>query len=405
MNARVPGTEVAARLPLAGVRDWLGVHKERMVADLAGLVGIESPSRERAALDVCMAWIEGWATELLGPASAVERHVHPELGTLVVLDYVGSVPAAPVTMLSHYDTVWELGTLRDRPWSVTGDRATAPGGFDMKAGLIQAGYAIAAARAVGLPLPPVRLVVTPDEEVGSPFSRPHIERLTEGAAAVLVLESAADGALKTARSGVGMFRVAVEGIAAHAGLDPDAGASAIDELARVILALRATAHRAVGTSVNVGTIAGGTRPNVIAAQASAELDVRVRSRAEAERIEAVLAAVVPADPRTRIRISGGWNRPVMERTAQVATLFELARAVGVELGERLEEVSVGGVSDGNFVAGRGIPVLDGLGAVGGGAHAGDEWVDLAALPRRAALVAGILGAFGTDAGLRSGNPR
>lgn len=405
MTARIPPPEAATHLPLAQVSEWLASHAERMIADMASLVSIESPSGDRAALDACAAWIEDWTSRLLGPARSVDRRDHPEFGALLVFDYAGSVPGAPVVLLAHYDTVWELGTLQERPWSATANRAAAPGGFDMKAGLVQAVWAIAATRAVGLPRPPIRLVITPDEEIGSPFSRSHIERTTEDAVAVLVLESAADGALKTARSGVGLFRVEVSGVAAHAGLDPDAGVSAIDELARIVLSLHAATDHAAGTRVNVGQISGGSRPNVIAAHAAAELDVRVNTRAEADRIDAILATLTPQDPRARIEVSGAWNRPVMERTEQVAGLFDLARSVGHRLGEHIEEVAVGGVSDGNFVAWRGIPVLDGLGAVGGGAHATDEWVDLEAAPRRAALVAGIMAAFGANTAESRGSGR
>ncbi|PJJ65099.1 M20 family metallopeptidase [Compostimonas suwonensis] len=404
MIAGVPGPEAVAALPMVGLADWLDGHSARMVDDLAALVRIESPSGDLAALDACLGAIMNWLEGLLGPADTAERHSDAEFGTVVVLDYAATGGAGfvsdtrPVVLLAHYDTVWGVGTLADRPWRESRGRAQAPGGFDMKGGLVQAVWGLAAARRLGIALPTVRIVLTPDEEIGSPFSRPWIERACASARAVLVAESAANGALKTARSGVGLFRVQIDGIASHSGLEPEAGASAIDEAARVVLELHAASNPDARTSVNAGIISGGTRPNVVAAHAVLDVDVRVTSAAEAARIDAVFESLVPRDPRARIAVSGGWNRPVMERTASVAAMFALAAALGERLGEHLEEVAVGGASDGNFAAALGLPVLDGLGAVGGGAHSADEWVDLSAMPVRAALLAGIVATFATPAG-------
>jgi glutamate carboxypeptidase len=202
--------------------------------------------------------------------------------------------------------------------------------------------------------------------------------------------SASGGAVKTARKGVGLFDLHVRGVESHAGLDPTAGASAIDEIARAVAALHGATDLAEGTTVNVGVLRGGTRPNVVAGSADASIDVRVPSLAAQDRIDALLARLHPRDPRAKITVSGGWNRPVMERTGPIAAMYALARASAARLGVDLPETAVGGASDGNFAAALGLPVLDGLGAVGGGAHADHEHVILAEMPRRTALLRALV---------------
>jgi glutamate carboxypeptidase len=210
---------------------------------------------------------------------------------------------------------------------------------------------------------------------------------------VLVFEASADGALKTSRKGVGLFDVHVRGVEAHAGLDPTAGASAIDEIARLVRTLHEATDLAEGTTVNVGVLHGGTRRNVTAAAATAGVDVRVGRLAAQDRIDELLGSLRPHDPRVEVTVQGGWNRPVMERSAAVAAMYALARRAGEHLGVDLGETSVGGASDGNFVAAMGRPVLDGLGAVGGGAHARHEHVSIAGMVERAAVAAGVMSAF------------
>jgi glutamate carboxypeptidase len=368
-------------------REWIEAHRDDMVADLTAYVEHETPSDSPELLRAGMGWIEGWLTALLGAPASARVHSQEGFGDTVVWELAGSADAEnTVSVLCHYDTVWEAGTLAEWPVGIEGDRLTGPGAFDMKGGLIQVAWAIAAARTCGLPLPGIRLVLNGDEEIGSPSSRPVIEEVVAGGGPVLVFESAADGALKTARKGVGIFSVAVTGIAAHAGLEPLAGVSAIDELARIILQLHATTDHAAGTTLNVGIVSGGTRTNVTAHRAVGELDVRVSSQAEVDRVDAVLAGLRTADPRASVQVSGGWNRPVMERTEATAELFSLASLVGRGLGLELRE-------DGNFAAALGLPVLDGLGPVGSGAHARHEWISIDGMLERTALAAWLLSAL------------
>jgi len=308
-----------------------------------------------------------------------------------------------VLILGHFDTVYPVGQLLRQPLEIRDGRLYGPGVYDMKAGLAIAIGAIQALTA-SIPLdrrPGITMLATADEEVGSATSRALIEEIARESSAVLVLEPAlASGAVKTARKGVGEFEIAVTGVPAHAGVDPFAGASAIHELARLVGVVRALADPSRGLTVNVGTIEGGTRPNVVAEHARARVDVRLAHMQDGERIQQAMAALGAEDSRTRVVVTGGINRPPMERTAGVARLFDMARSVAAEQGWTLEEGMTGGGSDGNFTAALGVPTLDGLGAVGDGAHAQHEHVVIKELGPRAALVAGLLERLG-DNGRRS----
>jgi glutamate carboxypeptidase len=370
------------------LHEWVRTHRDDLLADVATYVGIETPSDDKSALDRGLSWVDGWLRERLGSPEKVRDVDGGQYGDIKVYDFPGA--GEPVLLLCHYDTVWPLGTLEAWPFTVDGDRATGPGIFDMKSGLVHAVWALRALDAAGLARPAVRLVLNGDEEIGSPASRPVIEEAAAGTRATLVFEASADGAVKTARKGVGLFQVHTTGVEAHAGLDPAKGASAIDELARAILALHGLSDPDAGTTVNVGVIAGGTRQNVIAGAASGEIDVRVSSAAEAARIDAGLAALKAHDPRATVEVTGGWNRPVMERSDAIARLYELAREEAAELDVTLRECSVGGASDGNFVAALGHAVLDGFGAVGDGAHARHEHISVAGMLERTALAAAVL---------------
>jgi glutamate carboxypeptidase len=388
----VPVPAVLAAIDVPALHRLLAAQRAEMVADLVAHAERETPSDDPALLAKGLAYLEDWVADRLGRPGGRTYHEAAEHGDVVVLDHDGT--GDRLTLLAHYDTVWSAGTLEKWPVRVAGDAVSGPGVFDMKAGLVQAVWAIRTLRAAGVAHPPLRLVLTGDEEIGSPFSRPLIEAACADAAAVLVFEASADGgAVKTARKGVGLFDVRVRGVESHAGLDPTAGASAIDEIARAVRTLHAATDLAEGTTVNVGVLRGGTRPNVVAGSAEASIDVRVPSLAAQHRIDALLAGLHARDPRAAIAVTGGWNRPAMERSAPIAAMFALARAAAARLGADLPEIAVGGASDGNFAAALGLPVLDGLGAVGGGAHARHEHVSVDGMVERAAVAAAVMAAF------------
>ena len=379
-------------MPLPDIESLARTALPELTDDLRTLVECETPSDDKELLSAGLAAIEAWAHRRLGPPDEALRHDGGEHGDVLELLYRGT-SETEVLLLAHYDTVWPAGTLAEWPFTVTDDgRVSAPGAFDMKCGLVQAVWALRLLRERNLPRPTVRLLLNGDEEIGSPFSRPHIERLSEQVAATLVCEPAAgpDGDLKTARKGVGLFEVAVEGVEAHAGLDPYGGASAVHALAELVTQIAKLGSREHGTTLNVGVISGGTGRNVIAGHARCGVDVRISDPAEATRIGTELAALTASDPRVRVSVTGGWNRPAMVPTPASELLFKQAQSVAVDLGFTARETAVGGASDGNFVSALGRPVLDGLGPVGGGAHARGEHVLLAHVPTRIALLAGLL---------------
>ena len=378
-------------IDLPALRNEVEARHERMIADLVAYASLETPSDDVDLLEAGLAWIESWLTATAGPAAARRVHVVEGYGDTVTLEYPSPTGSSEwVSALCHYDTVWSEGTLADWPITIDGDVMTGPGVFDMKSGLIQLGHAIAVSDGLGLPRPDVRIVLNGDEEVGSIASRTAIEAAVGRGGAVLVFESAAEGAVKTARKGVGIFEVETFGVEVHAGLHPRSGASAIDEMARIILQLHGAADIDAGTSLNVGIVQGGTRTNVRAGHARASVDVRVTSSDEAARVEALFAGLAPHDPLARVQVTGGWNRPPMERTAVTAALYGRAAAVAATLGFELREVSVGGASDGNFAAALGCAVLDGVGGVGGGAHARHEWISVAGMVERSEFVVALL---------------
>ena len=353
------------------------------------LVRLESPSTDKAAVDRCGRVLCEFLRELGGDVETLPRAGN---GDHVRARFAGS--GAPVLLLGHFDTVWPVGTLDRMPLRRDGDRLYGPGTFDMKAGIALAITALRALHAATTPRPAMTMLWTTDEEIGSNSSRADIEAEAKQSRAVLVLEPALPGgALKTARKGCGEFQLTVHGVAAHAGLDPGKGASAIHELAAQIAEIERLQDLPRGISVNVGIVSGGTRPNVVAEQARATIDVRAPTRAGAEAVNAALRALQPRRPGTRLTIEGGFERPPMERGTAVVELFSRASRVASVLGRELGEGSAGGGSDGNFTAALGVPTLDGLGAVGDGAHAAHEHVEMSALPWRAALIAGLLADF------------
>ena len=391
--ADVPQQSVLDDAAMAALATWLDERRRTLVDDLRAYAEHETPSDDVDLLRKGLDHLEAWLGVRLGDPTDRAVHESQEYGDVVALDYAGTGPHL-LTLLCHYDTVWSAGTLSEWPVREDGDRMTGPGVFDMKAGLVQAVWALLALDAAGVSRPAIRLVLTGDEEIGSPFSRPLIEQACADASAVLVFEASADGAVKSSRKGVGLFAVEVAGVESHAGLDPEAGASAIDEIARVVRTVHDATDREEGTSVNVGVVEGGTRSNVVAGTARASMDVRVRTVAEQERIDGLFASLRPNDPRATIGVTGGWNRPVMQRNDAIASVYALARESAARIGVDLREAAVGGASDGNFAAAMGLPVLDGLGAVGAGAHARHEHISVDGMVERAAVAAGVIAAFG-----------
>jgi glutamate carboxypeptidase len=366
--------------------DFCESHVDEIVETIEALVRLESPSTDKTAVDRCGAEIARRLHDAGADVQLLHRH---DRG-----DHISArIPGAgtPVLLLGHFDTVWSVGTLDRMPIRRERTRLHGPGTFDMKAGIAIALGAIGALRATAARHPPISMLWTTDEEIGSRTSREAIESSARGAAAVLVLEPALPGgALKTARKGCGEFELTVEGIAAHSGIDPGKGASAIHELAALIARIEGLQDLDRGVSVNVGIIEGGSRPNVVADHARAVIDVRAPTMADARSLEAALHHLQPARRGTRLNVRGGFERPPLERTAAVERLFSVAREVASLLGRDLREGSTGGGSDGNFTGALGVPTLDGLGPVGDGAHAAHEYVDVAELPWRAALLAGLL---------------
>jgi glutamate carboxypeptidase len=295
-------------------------------------------------------------------------------------------------VVGHFDTVWPAGTVSARPFTVHDGKASGPGTFDMKAGVVIAEFALRGLLESGRRLPrPVVVFLASDEELGSPASRDVLLSHCQRAAYALVLEPPLpDGTIKTARKGAGRFTLEVEGRAAHAGIEPEKGVSAVKELAHQVLRLEELNDFARGTSVNVGLIRGGSGPNVIPAHAEAEVNFRAWTAAEMERIEAVLSGLTAVTPGARLLIRKGVLRPPMERTAGSAALFDRAREIAAGIDMRLRDSSSGGASDGNLCSAAGLPTLDGLGALGDGAHADHEYVVLDSLPERALLLAALL---------------
>jgi glutamate carboxypeptidase len=364
-----------------------------IVALMRAVVETESPSFDAAGSREVVALLAD-AAEKLDCVSSVERVGVPNMGEhLVVRAFADRAGSGHTILVGHTDSVHARGSLAVNPWRQEGNRLFGPGIFDMKANCVLAIETLRALETVQLtPECAVTLVLTCDEEVGSVAGWPLLERIgkTHQTKCAFVLEPSADGKVKTARKGTGMFTMTVEGVAAHAGLDPGKGASAIVELAKQIVRLHAMNNSGSGITVNVGTVSGGTRSNVVAAEASAEIDVRFSTAAESREVVAALLGSVPFDGRVRVKVTGGVNRPPLERTEKVAELYQLAKEVASALEFNLGEAQVGGASDGNFLAAMGIPVLDGLGIDGDGAHATHEHILADAIPRRGALLAGLI---------------
>ena len=373
-------------------RDRLNYFESRqdaLVQTIRSFVEIESPSDDKQAADRMGAFLAG-TFEAIGGKATIHRA--EDYGDNLQIDFPGDQAKKPVLLLGHFDTVYPLNTLANMPCRIEKDRLVGPGVLDMKSGIALMLYAIEGLKAWHSKLPRlVTVFLVSDEEVGSYSSREITMSLARQSAAVLVLEPAAGrGAVKTARKGVGEYILTAHGISSHAGLDPGEGHSAIVELAHQITALWKLNNLKQGVSVNPGVLRGGTRTNVVAAEAVVEIDVRIKSAKQAAGLDRKLRALRPHDKRCKLTMEGGINRMPMERTPGVAALYEKAKAIAHQINWKLGEAAVGGGSDGNFTAGIGIPTLDGLGAVGEGAHALHEHILISELPRRALLLAGMI---------------
>jgi len=379
-------TPIPMRALLAGARR----KEDALLALIQQLVRAESPSGDKAAVDACMALAAEHAKALGG---RVKLHRQRAFGNVLEARFgpkSKTGAAGRTLLLGHLDTVWPLGTLKTMPCRVGEGRLWGPGTLDMKAGAAMAFASIEMLTEAGLLHREIVLLLNSDEEVGSPVSRPITEGLAAECGSVYVLEGALGLACKTARKGTGNWRIEIQGVAAHAGVDFEKGASALRELAHVVETVSGWTDLKRGLTVSVGVAGGGTKSNVIPAEAWAEVDVRIARKADGARIERKFAGLKPVDKRCSLTVTGGINRPPMERTRGTVKLYRQARELAAELGFVLEEAATGGASDGNFTSALGIATLDGMGAVGEGAHARHELIVLEHLAPRTALLAALL---------------
>lgn len=369
------------------IQKRLKTDRRQIISDISDLVKIESPSGDFDNLKKCSDFLVGLIKERTGVAPEVitsdeTRIILAEMGT--------DRGSGAATMVCHYDTVHPVGSLERNPVAVHGEKMTGPGIFDMKSGVIIAIWGLKYLKDLGLLNRRINLVITADEEIGSDSSKDLLIRLSKDSSLALVLEPSADGMLKVGRKGVGTFTVTARGIASHAGLDPDKGANAISELARLIPKIESFQNRKLGTTVSVGTVRGGTTSNVVPDFAEAVIDVRARTLQEAERIENAFGALDALDPRIFVSVSGSMDRPPMESSGKNMKAFELVRDIGSKLGIDLQSCEVGGGSDGNFISAEGVPVVDGFGAVGAGAHSVAEYILVDETLARIRLLAAVL---------------
>jgi len=381
-----PDSPVPMRALLAGARR----KQPALISLTQQLVAAESPSDVKAAVDVCVALGSAHAKALGG---RVKLHRQRKFGDILEARFGPKSRAGspqPILLLGHLDTVWPLGTLKTMPCRLSEGRLSGPGTLDMKAGAAMALTALEMLTEAQLLNKEIVLLLNSDEEVGSPVSRPITERLASECSAVYVMEPAQGLACKTARKGTGDWRIEVHGQAAHAGVDFEKGVSAIRELARIVETVSGWTDLKRGLTVSVGVAGGGTKTNVVPAEAWAEVDVRIARKVDGPRIERKFAGLKATDKRCTLTVTGEINRPPMERGRGTVRLYRKAKAMAAELGFTLNEASTGGASDGNFTAALGIPTLDGLGAVGEGAHARHESIVVEHLAQRTALLAGLL---------------
>lgn len=373
MDIRHIASKTEEKLP------WFLSHLEQ-------LVRVESPSEDPAAVNAAQELTAGWAESLGGK---IKRYPQKKFGDVYELRFGSSRRQRPVLILGHLDTVWPHGTLKSMPWLNKDGKLSGPGVLDMKAGVMMALSAVSVLTKLNI-LRPVTLLLVSEEEIGSPISRPITERIAKDSSAVFVLEPAQGLAYKTARKGVGHYDLHVTGVGAHSGVDFESGHSAVLELARQIERIATFTDLSRGLTVNPGVISGGTRSNVIAAEAHAEIDVRIARASDEKRVERLFRSLKPFDKACKLTLTGGINRPPMERKSGTIALFKQAKKLAADLGFALDEAATGGGSDGNFTAALGIPTLDGMGAIGAGAHAAHEHILTEHIIPRTALLAAML---------------
>jgi glutamate carboxypeptidase len=374
------------------LRDHFIARQHELLALTCALVETESPSGDKDGSSEVVSLVAS-AAGSISAVNSVERITSEDFGEHVLIRaFAGKNDAAPIVILGHTDTVHPRGAIKERPWRSEGNRIYGPGVFDMKANIALALEVLRACEATNrLPASPITILLTCDEESGSPSGRSLVEAEAKNARAVLVLEPPASrGRVKTGRKGTGIFAVEVHGRAAHAGLEPEKGVSAVLELARQTIRMHNLNDSSTGTTVNVTVVSGGTHSNVVPAEAQAEIDVRFSSAAEGRRIEGAILSLKPFDERAQLVIKGGINRPPLERTEKVQQLYYRARQIAGLLDFELGEATVGGASDGNFVGAMGVAVLDGLGIEGDGAHAANEHIVVDNIALRGALLAGLI---------------
>ena len=369
-----------------GLLEYFMSRQDALVGEINELVAIETPSHY---LEGSLRIVKLLASKFREVADSVEIERADGAGSHIIARAGIDLDTSPTLILGHTDTVHPLGTIDRNPIRIEDSRLFGPGVFDMKGNIPLVLEALRYLSAVKIERP-ITVLLSCDEETGSATGRDLVEREAARSARCLVLEPSAAGAVKTSRKGTGVYCLEATGVPAHAGLEPERGANAVAELARQVDSIHAVADRNVGTTVNVTTFSGGTTTNVIPAFAACEIDVRFSNAAEGDRVEAELAALSAKDPRVKLELKGRINRPPLEETDDVMALYERARAAALGLGFALDHTQVGGASDGNFVAALGIPVLDGLGITGDGAHTLDEYIEIEDIPRRAALLTKLL---------------
>jgi glutamate carboxypeptidase len=372
------------------VLDFCRQNESQILAFLKRLVEAESPSYTKSAVDEAGSFL---AQEFEALGGEIKLHRQKNCGDHLQAKFHGSNGQKPVMLLGHFDTVWPMGTLKTMPYRVDNGHVYGPGVFDMKAGIVMMAFALRALKELGAKgHRPVTIFLDTDEEVGSANSRPLTESIARECEAVLVLEPSQgpQGFLKTSRKGLGDCTIRVYGRASHSGVDFEKGQNAIVELAHQIIEITKFVDLSRGITVNPGVIQGGTRSNVVPAEAWAEVDMRVTRAADAAELMKRFQNLKPLNPECRIEFTGGINRPPMERTEGTVRLLEAAQKIARSIGVDLGESSTGGGSDGNFTSALGIPTLDGLGAVGKDAHAVNESIDLERMHQRCSILAGLI---------------